>query len=144
MRHLGKLAILLVVMAAPVGTSLAQGPLQKQVNFTINVPYRMRMQNYLLPAGTYILYQISKPNPNLFALYEGDMMHSPIAMIHTVRIDYLNVDVPGKTAMHWRIDEFGSSSDPVITGWDIPGMDGWQIVSVVPKKGRNPLTRVPY
>ena len=71
-------------------------------------------------------------------------MHSPIAMIHTVRIDYLNVDVPEKTAMHWRIDEFGSGSDPVITGWDIPGMDGWQIVSVVPKKGRNPLTRVPY
>jgi hypothetical protein len=135
-------AILLVVMASLGVTSLAQGPLQKRVDFTINVPYRLRMQNYMLPAGNYTLFQINRNNPGLFALYEGDRMNSPIAMIQTVRVEY-NTGYPNRTDMRWHLDEVGSTGDPVVTGWDIPGSDGWQIVAVVPShKGRNLLTRV--
>ena len=142
MRTLRNLAILLVVMASLAGTSLAQGPLQKRVDFTINVPYRLRMQNYMLPAGNYTLFQISQRHPGLFALYEGDMTHSPNAMIQTVRVEY-NMRYLDKTAMHWHIDEVLSTGDPVVTGWDIRGSDGWEIVAVVPShKGRNLLARV--
>jgi len=144
MRLFRNLTVLFIVMASFATTTFAQGPLQKRMDFTINVPYRLRMQNYMLPAGTYILHQVRKEAPDLFALYEGDMMHSPIAMIQTVRIDYTAGRFPNKTAVHWHIDEMGANSDAVITGWDIPGMDGWQILSVVPsKKGRNLITRVP-
>ena len=144
MRSLRNLAILLVVMASLAVPGLAQGPLQKRVEFTINVPYRLRMQNYMLPAGNYTLFQISQRDPSLFALYEGDdMMHSPIAMIQTVRVEYSNMRYPNRTAMHWHLDEIQSTGDPVVTGWDIPGSDGWEIVAVVPShKGRNLLTRV--
>jgi hypothetical protein len=143
MKAFRNLAILLLVMSLLEVSSFAQAPLQQRVNFTINVPYRLTMQNYMLPPGNYTLFQINQRAPGLFALYEGDdMMHSPIAMIQTVRIEH-NVRHPDKTSMHWHIGEFNSSADPVVTGWDIPGCDGWQIVSVVPShRGRNLLTRV--
>jgi len=87
MSYAGK-AVLSAIMLATVwiGVTCGQGPLHKQVNYTINVPYALRKANYLLPPGRYILYQVSQNDLNLFALYQGDMMHSPIAVIRTTRI----------------------------------------------------------
>ena len=143
MRLFSKVAIFLVVMASLGASALAQGPLQKRMDFTINVPYHLRMQNYMLPAGTYILHQISQSESSIYALYQGDMRHSPIAAVQTVRINYTTMRYPDRAAMHWHIDESTLNADPVITGWDIPGDDGWEIIAVVPNKnGRNVLTRV--
>jgi hypothetical protein len=123
----------IVVMAASARMSLGQGPLHKQVNFDINVAYSLRMGHYLLPAGHYILYQINANDLNLFALYLNVMTHPPIAMIRTVRIDYAVTGWPEKTRMLLSIDESSPDQHPVILGWNIPGDDGWQIISVVPK-----------
>ena len=143
MRFVRSIAVLSVVVATLGLTALAQGPLQKRMDFTINVPYRLKMQNYMLPAGNYILHQMSRSEPSIYALYEGDMRHAPVAMIQTVRIDYAPTQFPDKAAMHWHIDESSLNSDPVITGWDIPGDNGWQIIAVVPNRhARYPLTRV--
>ena len=143
MRFFRNIAILSALVASLGLTALAQGPLQKRMDFNINVSYRLRMQNYMLPAGNYILHQMRTDQPSIFALYEGDMRHSPIAMIQTVRISHSPMEFPDKASMRWHIDESSSNSDPVITGWDIPGDDGWEIISVVPdKNARNPLTRV--
>jgi len=124
-------------MVATAFTALAQGPLQKRVNYSINVPYAVRMGDYVLPAGNYVLYQINQNDLNLFALYKGeDMRHSPIAMIRTTRIDYQATRYPEKTKIMLTIDEEKQGRDnlPVLKGWTIPGMDGWEIISVVEKK----------
>jgi len=115
------------------GAASAQGPLHKQVNYTINVPYSLRKANYLLPAGNYILCQISANDLNLFALYQGDMMHSPIAMIRTTRIIYHAVGYPEETRMLITYDESSPDNHPILRGWNIPGDDGWEIIAVVPK-----------
>lgn len=131
----------LLVIAGMAAMAFAQGPLQKRINYTINVDYAMRMGDYLLPPGHYVLYEISANDPNLFALYREDMTHSPIAMIRTVRIDYSGNRYPGKTRMLLDIDESSSDLHPVIQGWNIPGEDGWEIISVV-AKDKNVMTRV--
>jgi hypothetical protein len=34
--------------------------------------------------------------------------------------------------MRWQLDEESSTPAlPVVTGWEIPGEDGWEIISVV-------------
>ena len=142
MRILKNCAMTLVMMiTAGVGMALAQGPVQKQVDFDINAPYALRMGNFMLPAGQYVLYQADANNPTLFFLFQGtDMMHSPIAVINTVRIGYPTADYPEHTKMLLRIDESSANSHPVLRGWNIAGEDGWEIVAVVPKHG-SPLTR---
>jgi hypothetical protein len=138
-----KLAILALLVAVCGGVASAQGPIQKRVNFSINVPYKLRMENYTLPSGNYILHQVNANDLNLFALYQGDMQHSPIAMIRTVRRDYSARHYPDRTDIRWVIDESDQDTLPVVTGWDIPGEDGWQIIAVVPRHhGRAVLTRV--
>ena len=139
-----KLAILALLVAVCGGVASAQGPIQKRVNFSINVPYRIRMENYMLPEGNYVLYQINANDPDLFALFQGDnMRHSPIAMIRTVRRDYSSTHYPSHTNVRWVIDESDQDTLPVVTGWDIPGEDGWQIIAVVPSHtGRAVMTRV--
>ncbi|HXG95343.1 MAG TPA: hypothetical protein VNN73_23610 [Blastocatellia bacterium] len=131
----------ILVFAATVSMALAQGPLQKRVNYTINVPYALRMGDYLLQPGKYVLYQISQNDLNLFALYRNDMTHSPIAMIRTTRIEYNGADYPEKTRIMLDIDESSSDVHPVLRGWNIPGMDGWEIIGVV-SKDNHILTRV--
>jgi hypothetical protein len=124
-----------MLLTALTAVGLAQGPLQKQVNYDINVPYALRMGKYVLPPGKYVLYQINANNPNLFALYRGDRMRPPIAMIHTVRIDYASRGYPEKTKIFLDIDEERDRrSLPEVQGWTIPGMDGWEIISVVESK----------
>lgn len=99
------------------------------------------MGDYLLPPGQYVLYQINQHAPNLFALYQNDLTHSPVAVIRTTRIEYQGSRYPGKTKMLLDIDEASSDLHPVIQGWNIPGEDGWAIISVVAKE-HGVMTRV--
>jgi hypothetical protein len=123
-------AVLVVVAAFSV--ALGQGPLQKRINFNINVPYSLKMGGYELPAGDYVLRQVSDNDLETFALYPGrHLMHSPIAMIRTIRINYVAGSFPGRTRLLLNIDEDSQDSHPVLRGWNIPGEDGWEVVSVV-------------
>jgi len=131
----------LAVMTLVSSLAFAQGPMQKRINYTINVPYKLRMGDYMLSPGRYVLYQVSFYDPNQFALYAEDMTHSPVAMIRTTRIQYMTTNYPSKTRMLLDIDESGNAADPVIRGWTIPGEDGWQILSVVAKNDHY-MTRV--
>jgi hypothetical protein len=132
--------MILTASVASVTVALGQGPIRKQVNYDINVPYEMRMANYLLPAGHYILKQMNDNDVNLFALYRGDMMHSPIAMIRTTRIDYAG-RYPEHTRMLVRIDESTDEAIPILRGWNIPGESGWEVIAVVPRHNKE-LTRI--
>src|SRR5688572_32035117 len=120
------LAVVFMVAASVMNVS-AQGPLRKQVFFTISHPFEMRNSNVVLPAGKYILYQVSQDDLNLFAMYQDNLMHSPIAMVRTTRIDYSVRKAPKKTAMLVSFDEEANTVLPVIDGWTIPGMDGWEV-----------------
>src|SRR5262249_29292516 len=134
MSYLRKAALsAFVISTVGIGSALSQGPLHKQVNYTINVPYALRKANYLLPPGNYILYQISANDLNLFALYQGDMMHSPIAMIRTTRIIYHAVGYPEETRMLISYNESSPDAHPIIPGWTIPGAHDWEVIGVVPR-----------
>lgn len=132
-------AFLLGVIAASM--AFAQGPVQKRVNYTISVSHSLRMGDYMLPAGKYVLYQFSQNDTNLFALYQDDMTHSPIAMIRTTRIEYGTGEAPNKTGMRIEVDESSMDSRMMLKGWNIAGMDGWEIISVV-SKNDGVLTRI--
>ena len=129
-------ATLLMLLLFAGLTVHAQGPFHKQVNYTINTEHALRMGDYVLPPGKYILFQVSPNDLNLFALYKDNRQHSPIAMIRTTRIQYLSTEMPEKTSLMLTIDEDGKTREdlPVLKGWNIPGMDGWEILSVVEKK----------
>jgi hypothetical protein len=133
----------ILLFAASISTAFAQGPIQKRIDFNINVPYELQVGGYLLPAGDYVLRQVSANDLNLFALYPGKyMMHSPVAMIRTVRIDYYaSGHYPEHTNIQLSIDESGNAATPVLRGWTIPGEDGWQVISVVPRH-KSVLARV--
>jgi hypothetical protein len=142
MSSIRKSALAAVLMIAAVAASVfAQGPIQKRVNYSINVSHALRMGDYMLPAGKYVLFQVDQNDLNLFALYQNDMTRSPIAMIRTTRIEYLPGDTPSHTKMMLDIDESSADVHPVLRGWNIPGMDGWEIISVV-SKSNGILTRV--
>jgi hypothetical protein len=131
----------IILSVAMTAIAFAQGPIHKRVNYTINVPYELRMGDYMLPAGKYVLYQINQNDTNLFGLYQMDLTDEPIAMIRTVRIDYSGTEYPEDTKMILDIDESSYDSHPVLRGWNIPGMDGFEIISVVAKDS-GILTRV--
>jgi hypothetical protein len=131
----------LAVMMMLASFTLAQGPLQKRINYTINVAYSLRMGDYMLSPGRYVLYQINSYDPSVFALYADNMTHSPVAMIRTTRIEYHAGNYPSKTKLMLDIDESSSIAQPVIRGWTIPGEDGWEIISVVAKDDHY-MTRV--
>jgi len=143
MNSLRKSALLVVLAVAALlpTLSFAQGPIRKQINYDINAAYGLRMGNYVIPAGKYILYQMSDNDLNLFGLYQENLSQPPIAMIRTVRVDYLPTDYPGKTSIVLTLDESGSTTRPVVHGWNIPGEDGWEIISVVERR-RGVLTRL--
>ena len=130
--------ILLTAMAA---MAFGQGPLHKRVNYTINVGHALKMGDYMLPAGKYVIYQINENDTNLFALYPEELTNSPVAMIRTTRIEYPNRDYPSRTGLFLDIDESSRDSHPVLKGWNIPGEDGWEIISVVSKRD-GVLTRI--
>jgi hypothetical protein len=132
------LALLTIAMTA---TSLAQGPMQKKVFLTVNVPFELRMGDYLLSSGRYTLYQVSQGDLNTFYLFRGEAMsHSPIASIRTVMAGAPN-RYPEKTEILWRYDdESGTPTTPVVTGWEIPGEGRWEIISVVSRHSHKEVT----
>jgi hypothetical protein len=140
---LKRITALAFVMLAITATSLAQGPMMKKVYLTINVPYRLRMGDYMLSSGKYTIYQVMQSDPNLFFLYRGDMETTPIAAIRTVRVDHAAGHYPGKTEIRWLFDEESSlPNTPVVTGWEIPGEDGFEIVSVVARHRDRSITAI--
>ena len=138
---LRKSVLAVLLFTAMASLTLAQGPSHKRVNYSINANYSLRLGDYILPPGDYVLYQISANDVNLFALYQKDMARSPIAMIRTTRINYSGGDYPDHTRMLLDYAESDAEAYPVIQGWTIPGEDGWQIISVVANKNKI-LTRV--
>ena len=136
-----KALVLFALLAALASTTFAQGPLHKRVNYEINVRHALRMGDYMLPPGRYVLYQIHQNDVNLFGLYQEDLTNEPVAMIRTVRVEYHGTDTPEDTKLVLEMDESGIAANPVLRGWNIPGMDGWEIISVV-SKNDNVLTRV--
>jgi hypothetical protein len=139
LRRIALTAFLLAAVAASL--AFAQGPVNKRVNYTINVSHSLRMGDYMLPPGRYVLYQISRNDTNLFALYQEDLTHSPIAMIRTTRIEYGTGEEPEDTGMIMDVDESSRDSRMILKGWNIAGEDGWEIISVV-SKSDGVLTRI--
>jgi hypothetical protein len=136
MKTLKNIAITLALFAFMGLPALAQGPIIKRLNFDINVPYQLRMTDYVLPEGHYILKQVDQNDINLFWMYKDNMMHSPIAVVRTVRIPTWGSQVPSKTQLTLRMKESGDEAMPVVRGFTIPGEDPFQIISVVPKDTR--------
>lgn len=136
LRSFALTAILLIgAVAVP---AFAQGPLRKRVNFTINVPFELKKGRAVLPPGNYVLFQINTSDPQLFALYEEDMTHAPIAMLRTTRIDYSTGRYPSKTRLLMDTDESWPQKYPVLEGFNIPGDDGWEVIgSVTRLRGLN-------
>ncbi|HEX5734927.1 MAG TPA: hypothetical protein VF131_19005 [Blastocatellia bacterium] len=130
-----------IVLTAITAIAMGQGPLHKRVNYTINVSHSLRMGDYMLPPGKYVIYQVNQNDTNLFALYQNDMTESPVAMIRTTRVEYRLGDTPSRTGMIMDIDESSRDVHPLLKGWNIPGEDGWEIISVVSKRG-GVLTRI--
>ena len=103
----------------------------------IGSPFELKKGKTVLPPGNYVLFQVNISDPRLFALYEEDMTHAPIAMIRTTRINY-SARYPGKTKLLMDTDESWPQKYPVLEGWNIPGDDGWEVIGTVTRlKGLN-------
>ena len=126
----------MVLVTAMAFTALAQGPMQKRIDYAINVSHAVKMGDYVLPAGNYVLRQVMQNDLNLFALHPEDLTNEPIAMIRTTRVDFQSSGYPNNTKIVLTIDEERQGRDnlPVLKGWTIPGMDGWEVIGVVEKK----------
>jgi hypothetical protein len=134
-----KRAVIMVMLScfvASMSPVSAQGPLRKQVEFTINSAFEMNNSEVVLPAGKYILFQVHQNDLNLFALYKDSLMHSPVAMVRTIRIVNTYGEYPDKFQMLMDMDEETDGALPVITGWAVPGDDGWEIMAMVPDRDR--------
>ena len=142
-KSLKKITAMVFVMLAITAGSFAQGPMLKKVFLTVNVPFQLRMGDYLLSPGKYTIYQVSQSDLNLFYLYRGELGHSPIASIRTVRVEHSVGRYPGKADIRWHLDEESSTPDiPLVTGWEIPGEDGFEIVSIVSRRADRSMTAV--
>jgi hypothetical protein len=135
MKTLRNFAIAAVILfaSAPLMSVSAQGPLLKQIHFTINSSFALNNSGAVFPAGTYILHQVNQNDSNLFALHQENLTHSPVAMVRTARIDYRHTNYPGEDAMLLTNDEEATNALPIIGGWNIAGDDGWEIIATVPK-----------
>ena len=135
MKRISRFSLLMpgLVIALAI-TTYAQGPMLKQVNFSINTPYALQVGEYLLPAGNYVLQQVLQNDPNLFALHPQDLSKEPIAMIRTVRVSFPPASLPEDTKIFVDVDERIPNTHPVVQGWTIPGTDGWEVIGVVEKK----------
>ena len=127
------------VMVIVVGTVMGQ--MKKRINFNISSPFALRMGDYMLPAGKYVLIQVLDNDTNLFALHATDTRSEPIAMVRTVRIEYPSGKLPDDTKLFIEIDERSPQVQAIVDGWTIPGLDGWEVIGVVEKKS-GALTKV--
>jgi hypothetical protein len=119
--------VLLACAALPV---FGQGLVQDTLKFNINQPYELRTGNFVLPAGNYVLYQVNSNDPELFALYQGDRAHPPIAWVRTTRMIFAQSRYPEKAKVILEPKNENKTGHPVIEGWMIPGDDGWEIIAV--------------
>lgn len=133
MKGIRKSLLPLLMMLAMASLAFGQGPVHKRVNYTINVSHALRMGDHLLSPGRYVIYQVNQNDLNMFALYPEDLTHSPVAMIRTTRVEHDLGEGPSRTSLVIEMDESSSDNRPVLRGWEIPGMDGWKIISVVAK-----------
>jgi hypothetical protein len=133
-KNLNSRFLLVAVLMSAAISIYGQGPLKQRVDFSINTPFALRMGDYMLPPGNYVLHRVLDNDPNLFSLHPGDLSHEPIAMIRTARIDYAAGRYPEHTKLFVEMDEASSDNHPVLEGWTIPGMDGWEVIGVVEKK----------
>ncbi len=134
---LRKASLIGVLLVAMVGISVfAQSPVPRIVHYGINVEYKMRMGDYMLPAGNYVLIQAMQSDPNLYYLHPVNLTHAPIAVVRTAHISYSGqMHQPESTKVLVDYDEESSSKTiPVFKGWTLPGEDKWEIISVTPSK----------
>lgn len=131
---LRKLSLALVfLVGSSVVPAFAQGLLQERITFSTSAPFELKGTNVVLPAGDFVLFQIDPHDRTVFALYEEDMTHSPVAMIRTIRIYHDLGRLPGKTKV--LMDDEGSPRNlAVLEGWNVPGDYGWEVVSVTPNR----------
>lgn len=111
--------------------ALGQGPRPQRVNVTFDTPYELKVGEYVLPAGQYVLCQINDREANLFSLFPNDPTRSPLATLMTVRAYYPATESPDETRLVLRADESSPMNLPVWQGWKMPGLTGWEIVGVV-------------
>ena len=126
----GVLVLLILLMATAIPV-FAQEPARERLHFTINVPYHLRSSDTVLPAGKYVLSQVNESDPDLFALYQGDTRHAPLALVTAIATYNPAEKDPAKTQMLIDADEASANTTPTIEGWVIPGVDDWEIISVV-------------
>jgi hypothetical protein len=141
---LKKAGLIGVLLMAVVGTSVfAQTPSPRIVHYSINVPYKLRMGDYMLPAGNYVLEQVMQSDPNLYYLHPMNLTHGPIAAIRTTRISYNGrIHQPEGTKILIKEDnESSGDSLPVLKGFVLGGEDGFEVISVTPGKNSS-LVRV--
>jgi len=138
---LKKLAAASAITVCLAAFGFSQSPLRLKTVFTVNVDRAVGLGHHLvLSPGTYVLYQDSQ-NPDLFALYAGDMTHAPIAQIFTNRTPYWADRHRGETRIELRMAENGSST-PMLKGWTIPYEDRFNVVSVDATGNSSYITRV--
>jgi len=125
----------ILLMTTMIFSGFGQVPTRTKLHFTINVPYALRMGDYTLAPGKYVLFQDSK-NPSLFALYSQNLAREPIAMIYTTQSRYWTIPNDRQTKITLEIDEASGDAHPILRGWNVPFADGWDIVSVVAKESR--------
>lgn len=133
------LVFLMTVAFAPAAAQV--GLTQEKIHFTASAPFELKGTDVILPAGKYVLFQI-KPNDRYqFALYQGDMTHSPVAMIRAVRIYYDLGRLPGKARMLMDINESSPQNYRLLEGWNVPGDYGWRVIAATPRTGTH-ITKV--
>ena len=135
---LRRLSLALVfLMSAAFATAFAQSGIpQEKIHFTATTPFELKGSDVILPAGHYILFQISPNDRYQFALYQGDMTHSPVALIRAVRIYYSLGRLPSKTKMLMDINESSPQNYALLEGWTVPGDYGWRVISSTARTGR--------
>ena len=121
----------IVLLAVTSITAFAQEPLHERIHFTISAPYQLRNSDVVFPAGRYILFQPSETDPDLFALYKDNMRHAPLALIRTVPVEYPTDRYPAKTKIVLDTDEPRADTFPIVEGWTVPGLEGWEVSHVV-------------
>ena len=130
------------LMSSAVVSAFAQGGIQQEkIHFTVNSPFELKGANVVLPAGKYVLFQIKPDDRSEFALYRGDMTHSPLAIVRAIRVYYSLGRLPGKTKLVMDYDQETPQKYPVLEGWNVPGDYGWRVIRVTPKNSEM-LTRL--
>jgi hypothetical protein len=123
------IAAVILFLGIAVMPIAGQGLPHELIDFTISAPFKLNHSRAELPAGKYVLRQLTQ---DTFGLYADGMMHPPVAMISTIpRYDYLTRPLPGDTHILLDRTVLPEGQDPVLEGWTVPDGEGWDVVGVV-------------